>query len=106
MSTEWRKSILILWHKNKEDVQNCANYRRIKLMSYTIKFWDRVIEHKLKDIVKISDNQLGFIFKRSTTEVIHLLRQMIKYSRERKNDLHIIFIDLEKSYNKVPKEVL
>jgi hypothetical protein len=56
MPTEWTKSILIPLHKNKENVQNCANYREIKLISHTIKLWKRVVEHKLRRIIKISDN--------------------------------------------------
>jgi hypothetical protein len=71
-------------------------------MSHTIKLWERVIEHRLRDIVKISYNQFSFIPERSITEVIHLLRQMIEYNRERKKDLHMIFIDLENVYDKVP----
>ena len=41
----WTKSILISIYKNKRDIQNCANYRGIKLMSHTIKLWKRVIEN-------------------------------------------------------------
>ncbi|KAG8239288.1 hypothetical protein J437_LFUL019066, partial [Ladona fulva] len=32
---EWRKSILVLLYKGIGDVQDCGNYRGIKLMSHT-----------------------------------------------------------------------
>jgi hypothetical protein len=38
-------------------------------------------------------------------EVIFLIRQLMKRHREQK-DLHIIFIDLEKAYNKVPRNIM
>jgi hypothetical protein len=37
MSDEWRQIILVPIFKNKGDVQSCTNYRRIKLMSNTMK---------------------------------------------------------------------
>ena len=37
---EWRKSIMVPIYKNKGDIQNCNNYRGIKLMSYTMKLWE------------------------------------------------------------------
>jgi hypothetical protein len=37
MSDEWRRSMLVPIFKNKGDVQNCTNYREIKLMSHTMK---------------------------------------------------------------------
>lgn len=43
----WR-SILIPIFKNKYDIQNCTNYRGIKLISYTLKLWDRVTKQRLK----------------------------------------------------------
>jgi hypothetical protein len=39
-------------------------------------------------------------------DVIFLIRQLIKRCREQKKDLHIIFIDLEKTYGKVPRNVM
>jgi hypothetical protein len=106
MSIEWRKNTLIPLYKNKRDVQDCTNYYEIKLKSHTMKFWERVIEYKLKDTIKILDNQFDLIPERSTIEAIHLLRQMIEYCRERKKDLYMVFIDLEKTYDKVSREVL
>ena len=66
----------------------------------------RVVEYRLRRNVKISENQFGFMPGRSMTEAIHLFHQLIKRFRERKRNLHIVFIDLEKSYDKVPREVL
>jgi len=43
---------------------------------------------------------------RSTTEAIHLLRGLMGLLRDRKVDLHMVFINLEKAYNRVPREVL
>ena len=34
MSDEWRKSTLVPLYKNKGDIQDCSNYRGIKLMSH------------------------------------------------------------------------
>jgi hypothetical protein len=37
MLDEWRRSILVPIFRNKGDMQSCANYREIKLMSHTMK---------------------------------------------------------------------
>ncbi|KAF3647835.1 hypothetical protein FXO37_19750 [Capsicum annuum] len=71
-----------------------------------MKIWEKVVELRLRRLVTISENQFGFMPGRSTTEAIHLVRRLVEQYRERKKDLHMVFIDLEKAYDKVPREVL
>jgi hypothetical protein len=66
---------------------------------------ERVIEHRLREITKISMNQFGFMLERPTVEAIFLIRQMMWY-REQNKDLHMVFIDLEKAYEKILRNVV
>ena len=61
MPDEWR-SVLVPIFKNKGDVQSCSNYRGNKLISHTMKLWERVVEVRLRrDEVTISEQQCGFM---------------------------------------------
>ncbi|MEL7196585.1 MAG: reverse transcriptase family protein, partial [Bacteroidota bacterium] len=101
---EWRGSILIPIFKNKGDVQNCSNYRGIKLMSHTLKILERMIDRRLRCEVRIGKEQLGFVEGSGTTDGIFCLRQLMEKYREKQRDLHLAFIDLEKAYDRVPRQ--
>jgi hypothetical protein len=88
------------------DVQSCTNYQGIKLMSHTMKLWERIIEHRLRGVTNVTENQFGFMLGRSTMEAIFLIRQLMKRCREQKKDLHMVFIDLEKTYDKVHSNII
>jgi len=52
-----------------------------------------VIEGRLRKDISISENQFGLKPRRLTMEAIHLIRKLIKVYRDRKKDLHMVFID-------------
>nr|XP_043639362.1 uncharacterized protein LOC122610435 [Erigeron canadensis] len=76
MPEEWRLSEVIPIYKNKGDVQSCSNYRGIKLLSHTMKLWERVIDMRLRRVTKVAENQFSFM------------------------------PDLEKAYDSVPRQLI
>ena len=106
MPEEWRRSVLIPIYKNKGDAECCGNYRGIKLMSHTMKVWERIIETRLRDRVEISKQQYGFMPGKETTYVMFALRMLMEMYREGQKELHCVFVDLEKAYDRVVREEL
>ena len=103
---EWRRSVLIPICKNKGDAQCRGNYRGIKLMSHTMKVWERIIEVRLRDRVEISKEQYGFMPRKETTDAMFGLRMLKEKYRKDQRQLHCVFVDLEKAYDMVPREEL
>ena len=106
MPSEWRRSVLVPIFKNKGDVMNCGNYRSIKLLSHSMKLWERVIEARLRQEVEICEQQYGFMPGKSTTDPMFALRLLMEKYREGQKKLHCVFVDLEKAYGRVPREEL
>jgi len=78
----------------------------IKLLCHTMKVWERVVEMRIRKGVSISENKFEFMSEGSTTKAIHLVRRLVEQYRERKQDLHMVFTNLEKTYDKVPRDDL
>ena len=100
----WRNSLLLPIYKEKGDIQDCGNYRGIKLMPHTMKIYERVIEARIRDETIVSEEQFGFMPGRGTTDAIFVLRQVLEKYREKEKELHLVFIDLEKAYDRVPRQ--
>ena len=96
MPEEWRDSVLIPIFKNKGDVQNCSNYIGITLISHTMKLWERVVERRLINELTFSEQQYGFMPRKSTTYALFALRVLMEKYREGQKELHCVFVDLGK----------
>ena len=103
---DWRRSWMVNVYKGKGDALECGSYRGIKLLEHPMKVLERVLERRIRNIVRIDKMQFGFTPGRGTTDAIFIVRQVQERFLEKKKDLWMAFIDLEKAFDRVPREVL
>ena len=104
MSEEWRDSVIVPIFKEKDDINNCGNYRCIKMISHTTKSWERIIDRRLREETSIGEEQFGFMPVRGRNDAVFAARQVMEKHREMQKELHKVFIDLEKACDRVPRQ--
>ena len=94
--------MIIHIYKEKGDIQDYC--RGILLMSHTMKIWERIIDRKLREETTLGDEQFGFMTGSWTTDAIFAVRQLMEKHRGKQKGLHMVFIDLEKAYDRVARQ--
>ena len=102
---DWKKSILVPVYKGKGDPLHCGSYRAIKLLEHALKIVELVLERRIRQQVKIDDMQFGFCEGKGTTDAIFILKQVQGKFQAKHKDLYYAFVDLEKAFDRVPREV-
>ena len=71
-----------------------------------MKVLERVLEMRIREQVKIAEKQFGFTPVKTTTDAIFIVRQVQEKFRAKQKKLYYAFVDLEKVYGRVPREVV
>ena len=95
---ECRNNILVAVYKGKGDPLVCGSYRAIRLLEQLMKMLERVLE--------IDNMQFGFMPGKGTTDAIFIMRQIQEKHQAKKKKLCYAFVDLEKAFDRVPREVV
>ena len=104
---EWKDGHLVKLPK-KGDLSDCGNYRGIMLLSAPGKVLNRILLQRLKAAVdkKLRDHQAGFRMGRACADQIAALRIILEQSLEYNTSLYVNFIDFEKAFDSLDRDVM
>ena len=71
-----------------------------------MKILERIVNGFIRQVVSIDDSQFGFVPGRGTTDAIFVVRQLQEKYLAVNKRRHIAFMDLEKSFESVPRMVI
>ncbi|XP_068227666.1 uncharacterized protein [Palaemon carinicauda] len=94
------------WKEYFEQLLNEENYRLLREdgQVHFGMILERMIDARLREEVEIGKEQMEFMKGRGTTDGIFYPRQLMDKFREKQRDLHVVFIDLEKAFDRVPRQ--
>jgi hypothetical protein len=104
---QWKESIIAQVHK-KGDKTDCSNYCGLSLLSISYKILSNITLSRLSPYIDeiIGDHHCGFRCKRSPTDQIFCIHQILEKKWEYKETVHQLFIDFKKACDSVRREVL
>ena len=103
---EWMLSSLVPIFKGKGDPLNPNSYKGIKLLEHAFKLYEKILDGRLHEVVDIDKMQYGFMPGRGTVDAVFVLRRLTEKFRAKNKKLFFVFVDLEKAFDRVPREVI
>eukprot|EP00752_Nemacystus_decipiens_P005560 g5031.t1 len=109
MPQKWKDATIKVLYK-KGDRSNCNNFRGISLLSHVGKVLAKTITNRLTAFCEANDilpeEQCGFRPGRSTVCMLFVVRRLQELGQRRRIPLYMCFIDLQKAYDSVDRELL
>ena len=92
----------------KGDLSLCDNWRGIALLDVAVKVVGRLVQNRLQQIAEqeLPDSRCGFRRRRSCTDQIFSLLQITLKLYKHRTPGFVLFIDVRKAYDSVPREAL
>ena len=84
---------------------NCSAYRGVKLLEHGMKIVERILEKRIRVLVEVDDMQFGYMPERWMTDALFIVRRMQEEYREKDKQLYKCFMDLKKTFDRVPRRV-
>ena len=104
---EWRDAEMVPLPK-KGDLSSCDNWRGISLLSVCGKAFARILSRRLRLVAQrvLPESQCGFRPGRGTNDMVFTASQLAERAKEFGITLFLVFVDLRKAYDSVPREAL
>ena len=92
----------------KGDLSLCDNWRGISLLDVVVKVLAKEIQQRLQAVVEevVADSECGFRCNRGCVDMIFCVCQLIEKTIEHGTKAFILYIDLKKVYDLVPRAAM
>jgi hypothetical protein len=105
---EWKRALIVPLYKGKGDRKAADNYRGVSLLSIPGKVYTSII---MQRVYQQADKQMGewqtaFRRGRGLGDAVFTLRMVMSRCREFNQPVHMAFVDLQKAYDSVDRDML
>ena len=104
--SDWEQRFIVCLYKGKGDALERGNYRGLKLTEQVMKVLERIVDGLIIQLMSLDDSQFGFVPGRGTTDTIFVFRQLQEKYLAANKRLYMAFIDLEKTFDRIPRKVI
>ena len=92
--------------KGKGDAMSFSVHRRVKLLEHAMKIVEKVLERRMRLMVKVDKMQFGFMPGKGTIDAVLILRRLQEEYLDKENKLYMCFVDLDKAFHRDRMRVL
>ena len=103
---DWEESHILNLYKGKGVALDRGNYRGLKLTDQVLKLQERMMVTLIRQMVDIDAMQFSFTPGKGTTDALFIVRQLQEKHLAANKRLYLAFVDLEKAFDRVPRNVL
>ncbi len=104
---EWKDALIVPIPK-KGDLSCYDNWRGISLLDVGGKLFTKLLQKRLQKMAEevLPDSQCGFRSGRGCIDMVYCVRQLVEKAREHNTQVFMLFIDLRKAYDSIPRQAL
>ena len=90
MPDEWALSVVVPIFRGKGDAMSCGAYRGVKLLEHAMKIVEKVLQSRMRCMVKVDEMQLGFMPSKGTIDAVFILRRLQEESLDKKKVVYVL----------------
>lgn len=105
----WKRARLVLLRKGDKPLDTPSSYRPLCMLDCPGKLFEKILDNRLRTFLEenncLSQRQFGFRKGRSTTDAVHILRNIVETNSPKKK-IGVMTLDIKNAFNSAPWDAI